>query len=271
MLQVTEIRIYPVKGLRGRSVAEADVEPWGLAGDRRWMIVDAQGRFVSQREVPRLATVDATPQPGGLRLSMAGRSACEVAVPDAEASLEVAVWRDRVQAYPADPAAARWLGAALDLEGCRLVYMADPATARPVDRAYAGADDRVSFADGFPLRLATTASLADLAARLRRPVPMARFRPNLVLGGSDPWDEDTWTSLRAGGGTEFRVVKPCSRCVVTTVDQDTGIKAADGEPLQTLAGFRRDARGRPIFGQNLIPSGRGRIAVGDAVAVLSRR
>ncbi len=268
-MRVSEIRIYPVKGLRGLSVAAAEVEPWGLAGDRRWMVVDANGRFLSQREAPQMARIDVEPRPGGLRLSAEGWGVCDVAVPDGPADLPVTVWRDRLHAAPADGAASRWLDAALDRAGCRLVHMADPATVRPVDPDYGAPGDHVSFADGYPLLLATTASLADLSDRVGRPLPMTRFRPNLVVDGAGPWAEDGWSAL-AVGAVRFRIAKPCARCVVTTVDPATGIKGADGEPLRTLADYRRDGRGRPIFGQNLIPDGPGRIAVGDAVQATLR-
>ena len=146
--------------------------------------------------------------------------------------------------------------------------MADAAGARPVDPDYARPEDRVSFADGYPLLVTNEASLVDLNRRLDRPVPMDRFRTNLRVAGAAAWAEDGWGHLHVGGA-EFFVAKTCDRCVVTTVDQATGRKAEDNEPLRTLGGFRRDPRGRTIFGQNLIPRRLGRIAVGDAVEVLA--
>ena len=264
------IRIYPVKGLRGIAVRDALVEPWGLAGDRRWMVVDAAHRYLTQREVPGMARIAAMPdEDGGLTLSAPGGDAAglRVPVPDAGGpAVEVVVWRDRVRARTSGPDADAWLSAALG-RACRLVHMDDPATARPVDPAYGRPDDRVSFADGYPLLVATAASLDDLNARLARPVPMARFRPNLVVSGPAPWTEDGWRRLRVGE-VAFRAVKPCARCAVVAVDQDTGERARDGEPLRALAAFRRDARGRVVFGQNLVPDGGGRIAAGDRVEVL---
>lgn len=264
MLKLAEIRIYPVKGLRGISVAEARVEPWGLAGDRRWMVVDAHDTFISQRQLPGMARIDAAPIEGGLRLSASGRRSIEVATPNARTpALEVAIWKNRVAAVPAGSEADRWLSAMFGVP-CRLVHMADPAGARPVDPDYAAPDDRVSFADGYPLLVTNAASLSDLNTRLDRPVPMDRFRTNLLVAGAAAWAEDAWRTLRVGGAA-FAAVKTCDRCVVTTVDQATGEKADDNEPLRTLGGFRRDARGRTIFGQNLIPRRLGRIAVGDPV------
>ena len=269
-MRLDAITIYPVKSLRGVTVREAVVEPWGLAGDRRWMVVDEQGRYLTQRDLPGMARIAAVPDgDGGVALSTPGAGEARVPLPDAGGpTVEVVVWRDRVRAQPAGQDVDAWLSAALG-RACRLVHMGDPAAARPVDPAYAGPADRVSFADGFPLLGVSAASLADLNARLAQPVPMARFRPNLVVSGGAAWAEDGWRLLRVGGvgGVAFRAVKPCARCVIVSTDQETGARARDREPLRTLAGFRRDGRGRVLFGQNLVPDGAGRVAVGDSVEV----
>lgn len=263
-MRVAEIRIYPVKGLRGRSVPEACVEPWGLAGDRRYMVVDGAGRFRTQREVPRMAVLDAEPVAGGLVLSGPGLGRFAVAQPDgAGEPVPVTVWRDTVPARDAGPDAAAWLSAALGLP-CRLVHLAEPATARPVDPDFADPSDRVSFADGFPLLVTNGASLADLNGRLPAPVGMDRFRTNVAVAGALPWAEDAWHHP-AIGPVPFAGPKDCARCAVTTVDQDSGVRSPENEPLRTLAQFRRKAGGRIIFGLNLIPRGVGRIAVGDTV------
>ncbi len=264
------ITVYPVKSLRGVAVQEAEVEPWGLAGDRRWMVADGNGRYLTQRELPGMARIAAAPAgDGGIVLSVPGTSPGEMRVPMPEAdspTVEVVVWRDRVRAQPAGRDADAWLSDALG-RACRLVHMGDPAAARPVDPAYGQPADRVSFADGFPLLGMNRASLDDLNARLAQPVPMARFRPNLVVSGAAPWAEDRWRLLRVGGagGVAFRAVKLCARCVIVTTDQETGARPRDREPLRTLSSFRRDGRGRVLFGQNLVPDGVGRIAVGDRV------
>jgi len=181
-------------------------------------------------------------------------------------TVEVVVWGDRVWAQPAGRNADTWLSDALG-RACRLVHMGDPAAARLVDPAYGQPTDRVSFADGFPLLGVNVASLDDLNTRLAQPVPTARFRPNLVVSGTALWAEDRWQRLRAGAaeGVAFRAVKLCARCVIVATDQETGARARDREPLRTLASFRRDDRGRILFGQNLVPDGTGRIAVGDRV------
>lgn len=256
------IAIYPVKGLRGIPVREAVVEPWGLKGDRRWMVVDAAGRYLTQRDLPGMARIAAVPDAdGGVTLALDGTDPLHVPVPDVPA--EVLVWRDRVQAQEAGPEAAAWLSEALG-RPCRLVHMGDPAAARPVDPSYARSEDRVSFADGFPLLAVNAASLDDLNARLPQPVPMDRFRTNLVVSGAPAWAEDGWASLHVGP-VAFRGPKTCARCVVVTTDQLTGARPRDREPLRTLTGFRRDAKGRVVFGMNLIPDGAGRIAVGMEV------
>ena len=268
MLRMTGLFIYPVKGLAGVSLTAAAVEPWGLRDDRRWMVVDAAGLFVSQRQTPAMALIGTTLVPGGLRLTASGQAPLEVAAPPADAPrVPVVVWHDTVAATPAGPAADAWLSTVLGAER-RLVFMADPAQARPVDPAFSTPEDRVSFADAFPLLVTRTASLADLNARLSQAVPMDRFRANLVVeddGG--PWAEDGWRRLRVGDVT-FRVAKDCGRCAVPTVDQATGQRADDNEPIRTLARFRRLPDGRIIFGQNLIPEHPGTVRVGDTVTAL---
>ncbi len=265
-MHLREIHRYPVKGLRGHAVDRAAVEAVGLAGDRRWMVVDPSGAFQTIRQIPAMTRVDVDLQDGGLVLRHPDQGTLAVAVPSEGTPTEpVRIWRDTVDAVPADPAAARFLSGALG-SPVRLVYMADP-DARAVDPAYAAAADRVSFADVFPLLLTTTASLDDLNGRLGTPVSMRRFRSNLVLEGAVSWAEDEWRVVRVGA-VRFRVAKPCGRCVVTTRDPDTGEQVDGNEPLRTLGRFHRDTHGQIIFGQNLIPLDTGPIAVGAEVEVL---
>jgi uncharacterized protein YcbX len=199
-------------------------------------------------------------------LSAPGHKTLAVATPDPGApSRDVAIWRDTVPAVDAGDDAACWLTAVLN-RPARLVHQADPTT-RAVRPAYARPGDCVSFADGFPLLLASTASLADLNRRLGSPVGMTRFRPNLVFEGTMKWEEDCW--LRIGIGTAvLRVAKPCDRCVVTTIDQDSAQRPDPVEPIRTLGTFRRDRRGGVMFGQNAVPERCGVLRVGDAVEVL---
>ena len=263
---VTELRIHPVKGLRGGLHRTADIEHWGLAGDRRWMVVDAAGRFLSQREHNTMALVEARNTATGITLTTPGMEGMIIPFPAPETeTFDVVVWRDTVRAVPAGAAADAWISAALGL-CCRLVYLADTA-GRKIDPAYSSAGQTVNFADGFPVLLTSMTSLADLNTRLAVPIPIGRFRPNIVVSGAVPWAEDCWRRIRIGD-VLFRVVKPCDRCIVTTIDPETGQRPDKTEPLRTLATFRRDQRGGVMFGQNLIPENTGRIAAEDRVVVL---
>ncbi|MEI5668212.1 MOSC N-terminal beta barrel domain-containing protein [Bosea sp. CCNWLW174] len=269
-VRVSELWIYPVKGLRGIRLETADLEPWGLRDDRRFMIVDANDRFLTQREEPRLATISATLSDGKLLLQSAAsqQPAIEVARPTAGAThrVSVVIWRDMVSAVHVSPAADRWLSAVVG-RACRLVYMDRPEQARPVDAVFGRAEDRVSFADGFPLLVTNRASQLALAAMPGcADVTMQRFRPNVVVEGPAAWAEDHWRML-TGDGIGLRIVKPCARCVVTTIDQETAVKSPEAEPLRSMATFRRDGSGKVIFGQNAIPDGTGRLSVGDVFVV----
>lgn len=253
---------YPVKSLRGGAFDALDVTERGLCFDRHWMVVDAQGQFMTQRQHARMALIDTQVDDDGGLLLQAPR------MPDLnvhgahDATLPVVVWRDTVQAAPVDGDADAWLSEFLAID-CRLVVFPYDAR-RVVDPEYAAATDQVGFADGFPFLLISQASLDDLNARLTQPVPMLRFRPNLVIGGCDAYAEDTWRRIRVGD-LEFRVAKPCSRCIIPTIDPATAQRSA--EPLRTLMTYRRRDN-RIYFGQNLIHDGNGRLAVGMPVEVL---
>ena len=267
-LHLTDITLFAVKSLRGQACTTARVEPWGLAGDRRYLVVDPRGKFLTQRECPALAKLDAVPDGHGLTLTGAGLPPLGIVPPGAEAeTLNVTVWQDSVTARCVDPLADAWLEAALG-RPCRLVYMDRPDQARPADPAFARPEDRVSFADGFPLLIASSASLDDLNRRLVEPVGMDRFRANLVVAGAAPWNEDGWRHLRIGP-VLFEAVKPCGRCIMTTTDQRSGARHAGFEPIRTLQKFRRDRQGQVIFGQNLVPRSGGHVTVGDPVELLA--
>ena len=264
-LTVDAIRIYPVKALRGYALAASEVAIWGLDHDRRWMVVQPDGRFLTQRELPAMARIGTEATAHVLTLADDAGNRLQIPVPAAAAERrQVQVWRDQVPALDAGPESAAWLSARLGLP-CGLVYLDDPR-ARPVDPTYAMPDDRAVFSDGFPVLLANTASLAALNAALPNPIDMGRFRPNVVMTGAAPWAEDCWRRIRIGE-VVFRIAKPCARCVVTTVDQITGERPDKSEPLRTLGRMRR-AAGGVMFGQNLIPDGPGRIAVGDSIEIL---
>jgi uncharacterized protein YcbX len=230
-------------------------------------VVDSQGKFLQQRVLPQMSRVQAGWRGDGcLTIDAPGMPSLQVAVPQAGPRQTVTVWRDTISALDAGNAAAAWFSRLLGCD-CRLVHM-DADAHRPVAAEYGQPGDVVSFADAAPLLLATEASLADLNRRLEHPVSMSRFRPNVTIDGVEPWAEDHWRRIRIGQ-VEFEITHRCARCVVTTIDQQTGVKDPQGEPLKTLAAFRRDEKGI-YFGQNLIPRGTGPIRVGDPVEILSR-
>jgi uncharacterized protein YcbX len=264
---LASVHIYPLKGCRAVDLDEAVVEPWGLAGDRRWLLVGADGQFITQREHPALARLVVTYGPGAdITVSSAGYRALSVAAPHEGAELlKVTVWRSTVLAAAAGPEADAWFAAYLG-QPVRLVWLDDP-TRRAVNPEYSLDGDVVSFADGYPLLLTTTGSLGQLGQWLTeagdQPVPMNRFRPNVVVSGYEPWAEDRWRRIRIGA-VSFRVAKPCARCVVTTTDQATGERGR--QPLRMLARHRRFGKNL-VFGQNLIPDSPGLIRVGDPMEV----
>lgn len=268
MAHLAALYQYPVKSLAGLSLSEIELDDFGPSGDRRWMIVDREGRFVTQRRLSSMALVRAALEPQGLMLTAPDRPLLEVPWPDADAAVvEVQVWSDTVRAQDAGEAAALWLAATLG-EPLRLVYLPD-AVFRRIDPDYVPDPRRVSFADGFPILLLSRSAVEALNERLDVPVDERHFRPNLVIEGVEPHAEDHWHRIRIGE-VELHCVKPCSRCVMTTVWPDRGERRADGEPLRTLQRYRRTPAG-VMFGQNVVHVGSGRLRVGDTLEVLERR
>jgi uncharacterized protein YcbX len=265
-MKVTEINIYPIKSTRRIALPQSEVLPRGLPWDRRWMLVDAEGRFITARQHPTLALVQTDVEDDMLRVSVAGRKMLRLTLQPPDGRIvHVTVWKDRCDAVLAGAEADAWFSDYLGLT-CRLVQMSDELV-RGVNPDYGQAGDEVSFADGFPLLLISEASLNDLNSRLQTPVSMRRFRPNLVVDGERAYQEDQWRRIRVGD-VEFEGVKNCSRCVFTTIDPDTGVKHPDKEPLRTLGSYRRKPQGGVYFGQNLIPRSGGVIHVGDKVEIL---
>ena len=264
MPKVASLHVHPVKSLRGISVREARLERRGLRHDRRWMIVDAGGRYVTQREHPRLALVDVAIEAETRRLVVRapGESALIVPFDAGGARREVEIWKDRVAAVSVSEEASAYftrdLGAPMDL-----VLMPDDVE-RAVSSRHGRAGDVVGFADAFPLLLVSTSSLDDLCARMGARMAVERFRANIVVEGAPAFAEDGWKTVRIGG-VGFRVAKPCERCAIPTVDIETG--AAGKEPLATLATFRRSGA-KVTFGQNLAHDGVGVLRVGDEVEVV---
>lgn len=276
LMQISEINIYPIKSLKGISIDEGAIEDSGLQFDRRWMLVDGENRFMTQREHPKMATVKVSVN--GIGLTVEADNAGPIFVPGAPESngevLEtVTVWNSTVKAAVNSNEVNHWFSNVLNFE-CRLVTMTEN-TNRLVDPDYAVRPDRdtVSFADGYPFLLIGKSSLDDLNERLRQrsetdflPLPMNRFRPSFVVSSAEPFAEDQWKVIRIGE-TVFHVVKPCGRCVITTIDQATGETNGD-EPLKTLSAFRKQ-NGKVLFGQNLIAEKSGTtLRVGDDVEVL---
>ncbi|RYG39191.1 MOSC domain-containing protein [bacterium] len=258
MPRIASLHIYPVKSLRGFSVDEAVVECRGFAHDRRFMIVDTEGQFMTQRSRPRMAQIAALIEGNELVIDWNGQQSAVPLLGDGP-EVSVRVWSSEVKALHIS-GANRLLSEALGIS-CRLVRMPD-SSIRPTSSDVSQDGDHVSFADGFPILLANIASLRNLSERAEQEFPMARFRPNLVIEDAEPWSEDGMTTIRIGDLT-FRNVKPCIRCSVTTLDQETG-DARGPEPLATLAKFRRLEKG-VAFGSNLIPDAEGTIRVGDLV------
>lgn len=266
MLQLSALYRFPLKSGRAEALERSRIDLLGLSGDRRWMVVDTlSGRFLTQRLLPLMTQLQACWQGDDLVLNAPGMPELLVALPGTAAELRgVSVWSDNLSVPDAGDPAARWLSAYLQRD-CRLVQV-PTQLARQVDPAYARPGERVGFADGFPLLLIGQASLEDLSQRVGRPLEMLRFRPNLVVSGSSPYAEDRWKRIRIGE-LELRVVKGCSRCIMTTLDPATGVRSADREPLQTLKTYR-ERDGEVYFGQNVIAEGCGELRVGMPVEVL---
>jgi uncharacterized protein YcbX len=281
-LRLTGLRRFPVKSCRGEDLDAARVEPWGLAGDRRWMVVDGAGEMVTAREANALVLITPEITERGLRLSSPGVRDLVVDRPESGPLVDVTIWDDRVPARLADTGAGDWFSEVIG-RPLRLVHLDDPRR-RPVDPDVAAPGDVVSFADGFPVLLASEESLGQLNAWIAEgpraadgPLPMTRFRPNLVVAGAPAFAEDGWRRIRVGE-VEFRVLTPCIRCVLTTIDPDTAVRTK--EPLVTLARHRRIGQ-KLLFAMNLVPEAplasrvpedpNGSVRVGDRVEVLETR
>lgn len=266
-MRLSALYRYPVKSAQGEALVQSPAGLLGLAGDRRWMLVERDsGRFLTQRAYPQMSQLSALySAEGGLLLSAPGQAPLQVAVPEADQDLRgVTIWRDTFRVPDAGEAAADWLSAFIG-KPVRLVHVPEQRS-RFLPSGYGDNDDRVAFADGFPLLLIGQASLDDLVHKVGRPLDMLRFRPNLVVEGSAPFAEDGWKRIRIGT-QDFRVLKPCERCILTTIDPATGERSADREPLTTLKTYRQ-REGNVLFGQNLVADGEGRLEVGMAVTVL---
>lgn len=262
-LVVQDIFIYPIKSLGGIRLSEAIVEEKGFQFDRRWMLVDEGGTFITQREWHQLALLSVSLGKNSLRVSHKTTPDLALEIPNEEATgpeLLVTVWDDQVLAKIVNPEISQWFSDFLGFQ-VHLVIMPE-SSHRKVDPRYAVHGESVSFADGMPYLLIGQESLNDLNSRLDQPVTMDRFRPNIVFSGGTPFLEDSLRKIRIGK-VDFQIVKPCARCVLTTVNQDTGEK--NKEPLKTLASYRT-VNHKVYFGQNMVALQSGKIKIGDLVS-----
>lgn len=259
---------FPLKSCKPESLQRAAFDGLGLAGDRRWMLVDeSNGRFFTQRALPQMSQLSVLwNDAGGVTLSAPGLAPLDVALPEnSESNLRgVTVWRDSLRVPDAGDEAAQWVSTFLG-KPTRMVHVPDER-ARWLPSGYGELNGRVGFADGFPLLLIGQGSLDDLSSRIGQPQEMLRFRPNLVVQGAEPFAEDSWKRIRIGD-MEFRLLKGCSRCILTTIDPATGERNADREPLTTLKTYR-EREGEIWFGQNMVNDGPGVLEVGMDVVVL---
>jgi uncharacterized protein YcbX len=266
-MHVSALHLYPVKSCRGLSVPSAELDDYGFVGDRRFMVVtEAEGMFLTQRAHPRMALIETSLTSTALFLSSPGRGSVTVPLNASAGQRRVTVWKSTTAADDCGDEPAEWLGHFLGLP-LRLVRMGGTYQRLNLKRA-AQAGDVVTFADSCPFMAVSEASLSDLNSRLARPLPMNRFRPNLVIAGCPPYGEDAWTKVRIGDAV-FRSAGPCARCPITTTDQETAERGK--EPLKTLAAYRRDANNPTDvnFGTNLIhETKRGTVRVGDAVGII---
>lgn len=265
MLQISELYIYPIKSLAGIAVTEALVTKTGFEHDRRWMLVDENGRFISQREVPEMALLQVSVQDNGL-LATHKTKGNRIFIPfqSTGRQVKVTIWDDTCSAEYVNRGTDKWFTAMLGIN-CRLVYMPDE-TKRIVDQRYAPGNAVTSFSDAYPFMIIGQASLDDLNSRLDQALPTNRFRPNIVFTGGQPFEEDRMGHFTVGD-IDFYGVKLCARCNIITIDQDNA--QSGKEPAKTLAGYRKK-NNKILFGQNLVHQGAGIISIGDRMQIISR-
>jgi uncharacterized protein YcbX len=278
-MKISEINIYPIKSLGGISLNESIVEKRGLRFDRRWMLVDENADLITQREFSKMATISVEILDDGLRVSTKDFDSLEIPYkPNFPETIKVRVWDSFCPALVLENNINEWFSEVLQTKA-RLVYMPDE-TKREINKTFNAGGEIVSFADGYPLLVINENSLKTLNEKLEKKIPMNRFRPNLVVEGAEGFSEDVWKKIKIGK-TVFRATKPCARCVITTIDQQTGISDIK-EPLKTLAKFRKALEVYPnnyeklgldknsvLFGQNLVAENTGEIIkFGDEIVVI---
>ena len=261
-MQLTQLYRYPVKSCAGFALAESAAGLMGLEGDRCWMVADRSGKFITGRQVPQMVLIRPTPLADGLLLDAPDMEPLQVKCADFGERLHATVWGYQFDAWAGSAEADDWLSFMLGVD-CRLVYIG----AQSQRQLRSDPGKPLGFADGYQYLLIGEASLAELNRRLSQPVPMLQLRPNLVVGGSAPFAEDAWRAIRIGD-VEFDVVKPCERCIFTTVDPLTGRFDPARQPLATLNQFRAFPAGT-LFGQNLVVRNAGHLRLGDTVEILA--
>ena len=266
-MNIQDLYIYPVKSLGGIRIEQGKALQKGFEFDRRWMLADETGRVITQREEHSLALLSTEITAGGIKITnKLSKENFEITTTlTSKETVQVTVWEDTIQSLYLNKEIDNWFSSYLK-KSVKFVYQPEHFQ-RALDSKYAFNGEQVSFADAFPYLLISQASLNELNSRLKQPVPMNRFRPNLIVSGTVPFEEDTWSEIQIGE-VRFNVAKPCSRCVLTTVNQDTGI--AGKEPLKTLAKYRT-VDNKVMFGQNLIALNEGIIRTGDTVKILSTK
>jgi uncharacterized protein YcbX len=260
-LVVSQLFIYPIKSLGGIAVSESIVLPKGLKYDRRWMLIDRDNRFLTQRDNPEMALIKTSLENESIIIQFNGSS---FTLPNLQTGsyLIAEIWDDKVDVQEVDESISKWFSHALKMD-CKLVAFPEENN-RKVDPNFAiQADDQTSLSDGYPILIIGQSSLDDLNSRLESPVGMERFRPNIVFTGGAPYEEDAWKSFTIGN-VRLAGVKPCARCVMTTIDQQTG--ESGKEPLATLSSYRKTGN-KVLFGQNVIPLSNGMIQIGDEVLI----
>lgn len=269
-MQISGLFTYPIKSCGAIAHQQVELDARGLVWDRRWMLVDGDGLFISQRELPQMALIQPAIDDGFLTVHAPGRRPLSLPLHRGRDVPRLAqVWNDHCLSWDEGQDAADWFSEALGVD-CRLVRMTDEHVRR-VDERYARRPAQTGFSDGYPLLLVSEASLDDLNRRLiergKQPITMSRFRPNVVIGGAEAYAEDGWHTAQIGAVT-LDIVKPCARCAITTVDQASGEKPESEEPLATLSIYRK-REGKVYFAQNAIHHGPGVLAVGDAVKIVT--
>ena len=270
MLKLSEIYIYPIKSLGGIHLDVVNINTRGLENDRRFMLIDEKGRFMSQREHPQLAIFKTEIEGKFLKITHKKtyqNLTINLSPPSQSSLLSVTIWDDNTTAIESSSEASAWFTQALNIP-TRLVYMPEESQ-RKTDAQYSLTGEEItSFSDGYPILIIGQSSLDDLNNRLENPVNINRFRPNFVFTHGEPFEEDNWHEFTVGN-ISFFGVKPCARCIMTTIDQETGNKKSK-EPLLTLNKYRK-ASNKILFGQNVLISQLGTVSIGDDVTVISRK